>query len=84
MNRGISYSILTRRMITYNNDHQRRCYNGCHFSVDHYWSSWEIIEFNIPKSKIINRLIFWRDLNDYAVSQRGESARAEFKMERTI
>jgi hypothetical protein len=41
--------------------------------------SGEILEYDFTEDKIERRLEFWRELNDYAVSQHGLSARAEFK-----
>jgi len=67
----------TKRII--NTDPQRRCYNGCHYSSEEIWSPWETIDFNIEESRIKDRLDWWRDLNDYAISERGESARKEFR-----
>jgi hypothetical protein len=42
-----------------------------------HWGSWETLEYPEAK-KADSRLEFWRSLNDYAVSQRGVGARAEF------
>jgi hypothetical protein len=36
-----------------------------------------------PAEKSEARLKFWTELNDYAVSQRGEGAKREFKIETT-
>lgn len=71
--------ILSRSRILINTDPQRRCYNGCHFSSELIWSEWAVLELGVS-DKIDERLKFWRELNDYAVSQRGESARKEFKV----
>jgi hypothetical protein len=62
-----------------NTDPQRRCYNGCHFSSEWRWTSWGVLEYGIPEDRIEKRLTFWRELTDYAVSQRGESAKQEFR-----
>lgn len=75
------YQILTRKQVMVNTDPQRRCYNGCNFSEELQWTGWDIIDFSIPEERLEARLTFWRELNDYAVSQRGESARCEFKSE---
>lgn len=75
----MTYSIKIRTQILVNTDRQRRCYNGCHFSSEVQWTSWETLESNIPEDAIERRLKFWRELNDYAVSQRGESARSEYE-----
>lgn len=76
--------ILVRKRIEINTDPQRRCYNGCHFSSALVWTEWAVIERSEwlrPGANMADRLKFWRELNDYAVSQRGESARAEYKLE---
>ena len=69
--------IMVRKKRLINTDPQRRCYNGCHYKSELVWSDWEELDYT---DKPKERLIFWRDLNDYAISQRGESARAEFKI----
>lgn len=58
---------------------QRRCYDGCWHPDDWFveWTAWVVLESDAPES----RLEFWRDLNDYAVKERGESARKEFRYE---
>jgi hypothetical protein len=75
--------IWTRRRVLVNTDLQRRCYNGAHFSSELQWTAWEVLDSlqdlrsgSTPES----RLKFWRELNDYAVSQRGESARCEYEL----
>jgi len=72
-------TILSRVRMEVNTDPQRRCYNGAHFSSELRWTEWDELEFTTTeKSK--GRLKFWRELNDYAVSARGEGARREFKL----
>ncbi len=71
--------IECRKRVLVNTDPQRRCYNGCHFKSELQWLPWEELELNVPPEKLEERLSFWRDLNEYAVSQRGESARKEFR-----
>lgn len=73
-------SIEMRKLRLVNTDPQRRCYNGCHFSSELIWSSWEVLQSNVDSSKIEEKLAFWRELNDYAVSQRGNSAKCEYRM----
>jgi hypothetical protein len=68
-----------RSEILVNNDPQRRCYNGCHFSTELIWTSWVVLELKVPEDKIERRLTFWRELNDYAVSQRGKGSKNEYK-----
>jgi len=38
-----------------------------------------VLEWHLDEDKTVERLEFWRDLNDFAVSQRGKSARSEFR-----
>lgn len=76
-----TFVIKLRHQQLVNTDHQRRCYNGCHFSSELRWTPWEVLELGVPEDRIDERLEFWRELNDYAVSQRGESARSEYVKE---
>ena len=78
---NVQYKILMRCKTLVNTDPQRRCYDGCHFSSELVWTDWEILEHEIEESALDRRLKFWRELNDYAVSQRGESAKREFRAE---
>jgi hypothetical protein len=57
---------------------QRRCYNGCFPSSDWemVWSSWSVLETSMPES----RLTFWRELNAYAVSERGSDGESEYRL----
>ncbi len=67
----------SRRLV--NTDPQRRCYNGAHFSSKLIWTNWEeLCSTNMERAEA--RLAYWRDLNDFAVSQRGEEARSEYKL----
>jgi len=34
---------------------------------------------HVSDEQMHQKLLFWRELNDYAISQRGESARKEFR-----
>ena len=72
-------TIECRTIIEINTDPQRRCYYGCHFSTALVWSDWTVLDI-VPKGRIERRLQFWKELNDYAVSERGESARKEFRI----
>lgn len=73
-------TIEFRKLILVNTDPQRRCYNGCHFSSELIWTGWEDIESGIAPDEVESRLTFWRELNDYAVSARGESAKSEYRI----
>ena len=60
-----------------------RCYNGACFDAEYVWGPWEVLEsmcYLKPSTDPEDRLKFWRELNDYAVSQRGEDSRKEFKL----
>lgn len=72
--------LRMRKLRLVNTDPQRRCYNGCHFSYDLIWTPWEVLDSNVKPEKVESTLVFWRELNDYAVSQRGESAKAEYEI----
>jgi len=78
---AVSYAILRRKQVEVNTDPQRRCYNGCHASSEMQWTEWEELDLPTSLEKAYVRLEFWTDLNDYAVSQRGQSAKYEFKIE---
>ena len=76
-----TYTLLTRAKKLVNTDPQRRCYNGCHFSSELVWTEWGVLESGLQEDQTTRRMKFWKELNDYAVSQRGESALREFKLE---
>lgn len=57
-----------------------RCYNGAYASNEWLWTNWDWLEWDVAPDKVEQRLAFWRDLNDYAVSQRGSSAKQEFRI----
>lgn len=72
--------LRMRRQLLVNTDPQRRCYNGCHFKSELVFTPWEVLRYNVPPEKADEVLKFYRDLNDFAVSQRGESAKSEFEI----
>lgn len=72
-------NILCRKKKLQLND--PRCYNGAFFDAEWVDGEWEVLEYDVPEAKVQSRLDFWVDLNNYAVSQRGESARKQFKVE---
>jgi hypothetical protein len=72
-------AIRMRRRVLVNTDPQRRCYNGCHFSSELRWSGWSVLHSELSPEKAEESLKYWRDLNDYAVSQRGPEAKCEFE-----
>ena len=55
-------------------DSQRRVYIGCVFSSRQSFKLWETLESGLSPEEVDQRLEFWVDLNNYAVSQRGEQA----------
>ena len=73
------YGIERRKRVLVNTDPQRRCYNGCHYSSEYQWGPWESFDSDIPEDRIKRSLRFWRELNDYAVSDRGQCARVEYR-----
>jgi hypothetical protein len=74
-----TYTINHRDRIVVNTDPLRRCYNGCHFSSALQWLPWAPLELEVKEEDVKRKLAYWRSLNDYAVSQRGESAYSEFE-----
>lgn len=74
-------TIECRNIRVVNTDPQRRCYYGVNASEALVWGSWYLLEYNVKPEDVERRLQFWRELNDYAISQRGESARSEFRMQ---
>jgi hypothetical protein len=72
-------NIEHRNQVMVNTDSQRRCYDGCNFSEELQWTGWTVIDFGISEEWVEGRLTFWRELNDYAISQRGEGARSEYR-----
>jgi hypothetical protein len=75
------FSVKMRRRLVINTDPQRRCYYGVNAKEELVWSDWEEVDFELPESRVGERLKFWRELNDYAIGERGQSARCEFKAE---
>lgn len=74
-----TYKIENRSLIEINTDPQRRCYNGCHFSSEIVWTAWGTLRLSVPEDRVERTLAFWRNLNDYAVSQRGQMATTEYR-----
>lgn len=71
--------IQHRKQKLVNVDGKRRCYNGCFVGWELFWESWEDLQ-DVTEENYEETLLGWRELNDYAVSQRGESARKEFRV----
>lgn len=75
----MSHVILMRSKVFVWDDPMRRCYNGAYGDHHYEWGAWQSLEY-VKEPDIGRRLEFWRDLNAYAVSARGESAKSEFKV----
>ncbi len=67
--------LQVSKLITINTDPQRRCYNGCNFSEEKVWTSWDWLQWDVPEDKVEDRLKFWKDLHDYSVSVGGNPTR---------
>lgn len=76
----MTHQIYFRHKTLINTDPQRRCYNGHHFSSKVVWTAWKPLE-TIASDRVEIRLKFWRELNDYAVKERGQGTEQEFKVE---
>jgi hypothetical protein len=50
------------------------------YSSAQIFEEFEVLESNIPAEDVNERLNFWVDLNEYAVSQRGESSRNKYRV----
>ena len=72
--------IQISRQYTEITDQQRRVYNGCAFSSRQSFTPWETLESGLSPEEIDQRLEFWVDLNNYAVSQRGETSRNKYRI----
>jgi len=77
------YRLEIRNQQLVNTDPQRRCYNGAHCKSELIWTPWKVLQYfkeGTSQGKMDKALTFWRELNDHAISQRGESARSEFRI----
>lgn len=74
------FDLVRRCKVFVNTDPQGRCYNGCYFSFEYHWSEWETLESDFTEEEAECRLVFWRDLNAYAVKSRGEGATCEYDL----
>ena len=73
------YTIMMRQRELQLNDSRR--YNGAHIDADMVWSEWEPLDYAETFEQAEARVNFWKELNDYAVSQRGASATRQFDIE---
>lgn len=74
----MNIEISRKRII--NTDPQRRVYNGCMYSSEVVYTEFEILESGLSEDEVEERLAFWVDLNNYAVSQRGEGSRNKYRI----
>lgn len=56
----------------------RRCYYGVHAKSEWQWTAWETLS-DVPEKDADKTIAWWKDLNDYAASERGVTARKEFR-----
>lgn len=80
INKDLTMNIEISRQRTVITDPQRRVYNGCIHSSEQVFTEFEILESEIDESEVEERLAFWVDLNNYAVSQRGEGSRNKYRI----
>ena len=73
-------TIMTRVFVEVNTDPQSRRYDGCHFSSEQVWTSWAKFEYWESPEVAKQRLKFWTDLNEYAVSQSRKQLKREYKL----
>lgn len=78
--KNVTFLIMMSKHIEINNDPQRRCYDGCHFSTEIFQTPWEVLDRASSREKAEQRLKFWVELNDYAVKSRGPSAKTDYKI----
>lgn len=72
--------IQISRQYTEITDPQRRVYNGCAFSSRQSFKPFETLESGLSPEEVNQRLEFWVDLNNYAVSKRGETSRNKYRI----
>lgn len=73
------YNIEYRSVIEVNTDPQRRCYNGCYAKSEVYKLPWQVIEYEVSADRVEQKLMHWRNLNEFAVKQRGACANSEYR-----
>jgi hypothetical protein len=57
----LGFLIMTRKQVEVNNDPQRRCYNGCHFSTEKVWTDWSVVGYRPSKEEGEARIKGWQD-----------------------
>lgn len=71
-----------KRTLTPTANSQRRCYNGCFPSSDweQGWTEWDWISLKLTEKEAQKKLEFWKSLNDFAVKERGLTAKKQFRI----
>jgi len=61
---------------------KRRCYDGCFHPNDweEGWTAWSWLNLKMTKEQAEKRLVYWQDLNGYAVKERGPQATTQFRI----
>ena len=77
-------TIEISRQCTELTDSQSRVYNGCAYSSKQSFKPFEVLESGVPPEEAEERLAFWIDLNNYAVSQRGENSRNKYRIKDSL
>ena len=57
-----------------------RVYNGCAYKSRRSFRPLETLESGLSPEEVNQRLEFWVDLNNYAVSKRGETSRNKYRI----
>ena len=57
-----------------------RVYNGCAYKSRRSFRPFETLESGLSPEEVDQRLEFWVDLNNYAVSKRGETSRNKYRI----
>ncbi len=67
------YILQHRVLLEICTDPLRRCYDGVFAKSELRWSAWSDLGYYDTEEQATAKLPFWRELNDYAVSQRGKT-----------
>lgn len=79
----MSKEIQISKKVLVITDPQRRVYNGCPYSSEYQYKPFKTLETlpnDISEEDAEKRLNFWIDLNNYAVSERGEGSRNKYRI----
>lgn len=80
MNPDTRYTIAFRQQIEVNNDPQRRCYNGCHFSTEKVWTPWRELSYPKTLKEAEDRVQRWKEWDEYIHKVDGFSTVKEYKI----